>query len=274
MVKNVIDCWVNVRSPDFVPPFSEKVFAALAKRFPTSVADESYKDAADLVSMMDSAGVTKAVLTDPYDSEPLRVEIERSMADFPDRFIGATAIIPSTAAVDKQRILEFKARGFSVIKVLGVFSDLPYDDPKFFPVYHVCEEEQLTVTANVGLPLVPISTQTQNPIQLDAVLEHFPDLNVVMCHGGLPYADTCVALMRKWLNLYWMSSAIPQKMMPDSIVEYGNTDGQDRLMLATDFIAYPFEEKIAEVQPGGLFSGEAAENYAWRNAERVFLNNS
>ena len=133
MVTNVIDCWVNVRSPDFVPPFSEKVFAALAKRFPTSVADESYKDAADLVSMMDSAGVTKAVLTDPYDSEPLRLEIERSVADFPDRFIGATAIIPSTAAVDKQRILEFKARGFSVIKVLGVFSDLPYDDPKFFP---------------------------------------------------------------------------------------------------------------------------------------------
>ena len=270
----IIDGWVNAISPRFQVPWDEGVAAALNKRFPNLAASAAaYQDTDSLVGLMDEAGVSKAVLSDPHGSDALRETILDAIARYPDRFIGAAAVHPTTAAQDVAHVRRLKKEGFSAVKCLGVFSGLPYDHPKYFPIFSACEEEQLVVTCNVGLALVPISGEPQNPLTLDPALEHFPDLNIIMCHGGLPWADTCVALMRKWPNLYWMPSDIATHVMPASIVEYGRTDGDDRLLLATGFPALSFTEKVSEVAEGGLFTGEAAENYAWRTASKLFLNN-
>ena len=272
-MQKIFDCWVNAISPDFQPPWNPKIGGALAKRFPNlEAASAAYKNTDALVGLMDEAGVAKAILSDPHGSEALRKTILDAIDRYPDRFLGAAAVHPTVASADKKLIRSLKSQGFVAVKLLGVFSGLSYDHPKYFPIFSTCEEERLVVTCNVGLALVPISAQHQDPLTLDVALEHFPDLNIVMCHGGLPWADTCVALMRKWPNLYWIPSDIATNVMPPSIVDYGRTDGQDRLMMATGFPALSFEEKVSEVEPGGLFEGEAAENYAWKNAERVFLN--
>lgn len=274
-MRQIFDCWVNAISSDFQPPWNPKVGEALAKRFPNlEAASAAYTDIEALIGLMDEAGVTKAILSDPYGSEALRKVILSAIDRYPDRFLGAAAVHPTIASEDKMLVRNLKSQGFVAIKLLGVFSGLPYDHPKYFPIFSICEEEHLVVTCNVGMALVPISAQHQDPLTLDIALAHFPDLKIVMCHGGLPWADTCVALMRKWPNLYWIPSDIATDVMPSSIVDYGRTDGKDRLMMATGFPALSFEEKVSEVGSGGLFEGEAAENYAWKNANRVFLNSS
>ena len=269
----VIDCWVNASSSEFVPPFNERVLQRMMERAP-QVAENAMQapDLSSLLALMDACGVTKAVLTDPYGSEILQREVDAGLAFAPERFAGCAAIHPTTAANDRRRIRDLKSRGYRSIKVLGVFSDLPYDDPKYFPIYAACEEEDLVLTCTVGLPHVPLSNQRQDPLTLDPVLAHFPDLTVVMCHGGLPWAESCVALMRKWTNLYWMTSALDQKLMPPAIVDYARKDGGDRLMFATDFPAHHFNKTIAESELINTGSTRIAENFAWRVADKLFFN--
>ena len=269
----IIDGWVNAISPDYQLPWDKNVEMAINKRFPNYAANSAaYQDTDTLIGLMDEAGVSKAVLCDPHGSEALRIAIVDALARYPDRFIGSAAVHPTKAAQDVGLVRRLKADGFSAVMCLGVFSGLPYNHPKYFPIFATCEEEQLVVTCNVGLALVPISGEQQNPLTLDPALEHFPDLSIIMCHGGLPWAESCVAMMRKWSNLHWMPSDIATHVMPQSIIDYGRTDGSDRLLLATGFPALSFRDKVSEVAEGGLFTGEAAENYAWRTASRLFLN--
>ena len=220
---------------------------------------------------MDEADIDKAILSDPFGDESLRASILKACDAFPDRLMAATAVHPSTARQAKAEVRTLKARGFSVIKALGVFSGVQYDDPKYFSVFSACEEEELVLTCNVGLALVPISGMHQNPLTLDPMLEHFPDLKVVMCHGGMPWAETCVAMMRKWPNLFWMSSDIAPHAMPPEIIRYARSDGSDRIIMATGFPALSFDEQTHETKAGGLFEGELGEKYAIENGRRVFL---
>lgn len=266
-----IDGWINAVHPEFIPPFDPALIEIGLRRSPNVMQNmAAYTGLPALVDLMDAAGVEKGVLTDAYGSPLLEKIIDRAMEDYPDRFAGAVAVHPSTARADIRRVRDYKKRGYKSIKVLGVFSGLAYDDPKYFPIYAACEEEGLVLSCAVGLPHIPISNQPQRPMALDPVLEHFPDLEVVMCHGGLPWAAECVALMRKWPRLSWMSSVLGEHRLPQEIIEFGNDDGADRLMWATDFPVLSFEEK-ALTGKRAHFNGEAGENYAWKTAERIFF---
>lgn len=105
----------------------------------------------------------------------------------------------------------------------------------------------------------------------DIVLEYFLDLNIIMCYGGLFWVDMCVVLMWKWFNFYWIFFDIVIGVMLFLIVDYGCMDGKDCLMMVMGFFVFFFEEKVLEVEVGGLFEGEVVENYVWKNVECVFL---
>ena len=267
----LIDGWLNAHHPEFSPPFDPKLLGTATRRSPNVLKNTAaYTDLPAVIALMDAAGVSKAVMTDPYGSEHLQSAVETAIEAHPDRFGGCVAVLPHSALGDMRRIRSYKQRGYCAIKVLGVFSGLPYDHPKYFPIYAACEEEGLVLTCTVGMPHIPISDQHQDPLTLDVVMEHFPGLDVVMCHGGLPWAAACVALMRKWPRLHWMSSVIAEQRLPREIIEFGNDDGGDRLLWATDFPALSFDEK-APKNSKAHFHGETSENYAWKNAERLFF---
>ena len=78
-------------------------------------------------------------------------------------------------------------------------------------------------------------------------------------------------MMRKWQKLHWMSSALPLYKIPRTIVDFGNTDGSDQLMYASDFPGYSLGDGAAEMEPGALFEEHVIEKYAWKNAQRVFF---
>lgn len=267
----LIDCWLNAHHPEFAPPFDPELLEIGTKRSPNLLKNSAEYTGLDaVVDLMDSGGVAKAVITDPYGSELLQSAVDTAIETHPDRFVGCVAVQPSSALQDMRKIRSYRERGYRAIKVLGVFSGLPYDHPKYFPIYAACEEESLVLSCTVGMPHIPISDQLQDPMALDVVMEHFPSLNVAMCHGGLPWAASCVALMRKWPRLYWMSSVIAEQRLPREIIDFGNDDGADRLMWATDFPALSFDEKRPE-GANNHFTGDAAENYAWKTAERIFF---
>ena len=267
----LIDCRLNAWHPDFVSPIDPKAYAAAVKRVPNIAANRQiHRDLPALVEAMDESGVANAVMCAQYDSDLLQRAIEYAREQYPGRFVGAASVEPQAASIDVAKVRRLAERGYASICLTSAISGVAYDDARYFPIYAACEEAGLVVDCQVGLPHAPISNQTMHPLTLDPVLDHFPDLTIVMYHAGLPWAAECVAMMRKWPRLCWMSSAVAEHRMPREIIDFGNDDGDDRLMWGTDFPALSFEEK----EPAGAnahFAAEAAENYAWRTAERIYL---
>jgi predicted TIM-barrel fold metal-dependent hydrolase len=53
-----------------------------------------------------------------------------------------------------------------------------------------------------------------DPMDLDDVAVDFPDLTIVMAHGGRPlWMDTCMFLLRRHPNVYMDISGIPPKTL-------------------------------------------------------------
>ena len=63
----------------------------------------------------------------------------------------------------------------------------------------------------------------------------FPELVFVTRHGCEPWVDLCIALMRKWPNLHYSTSAFAPRHYPPEIVAFANGDGAERVVYAGYF---------------------------------------
>ena len=88
-----------------------------------------------------------------------------------------------------------------------------------------CIELNMAVFINVGFPGPRVLAFSQDPMHLDEVCWFFPELRVVMRHGGEPWEDVCVKLMLRWPNLYFATTAFAPKYYPKAIIDYANCAG-------------------------------------------------
>jgi predicted TIM-barrel fold metal-dependent hydrolase len=109
------------------------------------------------------------------------------------------------------------------------------DDAGCYPLYAACCELGIPVFVNVGVPGPRFPMAPQHVEHLDRVLYDFPELVVVMRHGGEPWEALAVKLMLKWPNLHYSTSAFAPKHYPRAIIDHANTRGADRIMYAGYF---------------------------------------
>ena len=100
---------------------------------------------------------------------------------------------------------------------------IPPNSKEYYPVYAKCIELNMAVFINVGFPGPRVLAFSQDPMHLDEVCWFFPELRVVMRHGGEPWEDVCVKLMLRWPNLYFATTAFAPKYYPKAIIDYANT---------------------------------------------------
>jgi predicted TIM-barrel fold metal-dependent hydrolase len=92
-----------------------------------------------------------------------------------------------------------------------------------------------------------------------------------MAHGGDPWADICVKLMKKWENLYYMSSAYSPRRLPSQVIEYLDRGGTLKVMWASDYPILDFARCRSDIEQMGLSSADARYHFAYANASRVLL---
>jgi len=85
-------------------------------------------------------------------------------------------------------------------------------------IYRRCEERQLPVLIHTGTSIFPgARSKWGNPMELDDVAIDFPDLTIVMAHGGRPlWMDEAFFILRRHRNVYLELSGIP----PARLLEY------------------------------------------------------
>jgi predicted TIM-barrel fold metal-dependent hydrolase len=164
-----------------------------------------------------------------------------------------------------------ESEGYRLIRMLGLQTQLPYNDPAYYPVYAKCVELGVPVGLNVGFPGPQVPSKHQDPLAVDDVAAFFPDLTIVLQHGGEPWVDMCVKLMVKWPRIHYMTSAIAPKHIPRAIIDYANTRGADRVMFASDYPLLTHRRCMSEVRSLPFKDADRFAKFMTGNAQRLFF---
>lgn len=196
--------------------------------------DQSLDAVAETLGLMDKFGIEVGMIsmTDARTSQALR--------DHPDRFIASLAV-DGNRGMDQIReiVAMHEKHGIRAVTTFpaGVSPQIPINDKLWYPIYSKCVELDIPVFTAVGVPGPRVKMMPQYVGFLDEVCYDFPELKIVMRHGGEPWADMAVKLMLKWPNLYYSTSGFAPKYIPKEIIDFANTRGAGKIIYAG---YYPF----------------------------------
>lgn len=108
---------------------------------------------------------------------------------YPNRLIGFTSINPDRYKPHKKverAVKEFGMKGVKLYPHSGFYPN----DMRLNLVYEKCAELDIPVMIHTGIKAVSWqSLKYNNPVYVDDVATNFPDLKIVMCHGGYPWVE-------------------------------------------------------------------------------------
>ena len=194
--------------------------------------DDDQARVATLLREMDAWGIEKALIPVSY-ADTASVLGVRS---YPGRLLGSFLVDPNQG-MDTVRLLTRAVEDLGAVAAAffpcGCVPQVPIDNKKAFPVYAKCVELDIPIFVNVGVPGPRVPMKAQKVSRIDEVCWFFPELKVVMRHGGEPWTELAVKLMVKWPNLFYSTSAFAPRYYPQAIVDFANSSrGADRVMYA------------------------------------------
>ena len=264
---DVIDAWINPN----LGPLSDSndvsyLFPGLRERVKRGTTLDQ------LIDEMDAAGVHKGLLCSGYAGDGDREWVTAARDKYPERF-GLSHVVDPREGMRAVRLVDelVQREGYGLIRMLGLQTKLYYNDPAYYPVYAKCVELGVPVGLNVGFPGPQVPSKYQDPLPVDDVAAFFPELTIVLQHGGEPWVDTCVKLMIKWPRIHYMSSAITPKHIPRAVIDYANTRGADRVMFASDYPLLTHERCMREARALPFKDFGRFSSFMAGNARRMFF---
>ncbi len=214
-----------------------------------------------LLRLMDEAGVDVAVLPaeDAETTSGMRVPNEKVAAfarQCPERFIGMAAVDPHKG-MKAVRELEYAVNdlGMKCLCLEPWLHKLRSNDKLYYPLYAKCIELGIPVWIHSSINYVPhLPMDFGRPIYLDEVAGHFPELQIIAGHGGWPWVNEMMAFLWRHANAYTDISAIRPRYlaMPgtgwETLMQYGNSLLQDKIIFGTAWPAQQFKESIEEIK--------------------------
>lgn len=270
----IFDGWLNANPPEWGVPELHR--ETLTRVFPKGMRELAEKGWTidDLLGLMDGAGVDAGMLTtlpELYEDMDDAVEyMAKARDDHPDRFLIGAGVDPRKG-MEAVRQVERWVRDYDVrlIRVIPYWIGLPPSHGIYYPIYAKCIEMGVPIGVNIGLPGPKKPGWVQEPLHLDEVCLHFPELPIIGSHMGFPWQDMVVSLMVRHENLHLMTSAWSPKHYPESIKHHMNSRGIGRVLWASDYPALTIERAIDEVDLLDL-KPEARQQFVCDAAVRLF----
>jgi len=208
----------------------------------------------------------------------LGVNFERStsveaLQRHPDRFFGSYEVNPNRGMEGVRELVraveELGVRAATAFPA-GMTPQVPINDKRFYPIYAKCIELDIPICITTGVPGPRVPMACQKTELLDEVCWFFPELKVVMRHGAEPWDALAMKLMLKWPNLYYSTSAFAPRYYPQTIIDYANTRGADKIMYAGYYPMGLSLERIFTEMPNVPFKDDVWPKFLRENALRVF----
>ena len=197
----------------------------------------------------------------------------RARREHPGRFHLMASVDPNRG-LDALRDLSAAKADHDVVAAMcfpsGTFPQVGIDDKKMYPIYMRCVELDIPICINGGIVGPRMPSWPQHVERFDNVLYDFPELTMVMMHGGEPWTALAVKLMLKWPGLHYMTSAFAPKHYPRDVVAFANTRGADKVMFCGYFPAGLTLERQMRELPDVPFRDHVWPKFLRENARRVF----
>ena len=235
-----------LRDKESLVAFSKPPTEFLFKGMPEKPADMDVVDW--VLREMDRFEIERALIDVTNPESPAR----RALKKYPERFIGEFCPNPNMGMDDVLAMQRaYEELGIRAAGMGPAFFNpqVPINDKKMYPIYAKCSELGIPIFITVGAPGPRVPMACQHVELLDEVCWFFPDLNVVMRHGGEPWVDSVVKLLLRWPNLYFATSGFAPKHIPKDVIEFANKRGANKLIYSGYFAAgLSLERTFSELQ--------------------------
>jgi hypothetical protein len=185
-------------------------------------------DPGALLDVMDAAGVDRACLINYVAPEVIGLteDVNRFISGYakadPRRLVPFGSVHPRRSKDPKRDVerlaSKLEIRGLKIHPPHQLFAANAYADGRLAAlrtIYRTAERIGLPVMVHTGTSVFPgARSKFGDPLALDDVAQDFPDLTLIMAHGGRPlWCDTAFFLVRRHPNLYLDISSIPPRRL-------------------------------------------------------------
>lgn len=221
----VTDCHVHINPVWEMRPDALKLLATVDPAVKRYVSEPS-----EFLRYLDRAGVERAVLINyvapeviGYTEAANSFVSEYVRAD-PERLIAVGGIRPDHPDPEHEVAHLAKGLGIRALKLHPphqLFRPNAYVDgelPGLRALYDACSRHRLPVIFHTGTSIFPRArNRFADPIFIDDIALDFPDLTIVLAHGGRPvWMETAMFLARRFPNVWLDVSGTP----PARLLEY------------------------------------------------------
>jgi len=231
---------------------------------------------------MDEAGVDLAVVQGrnspevfmgkKFNAAFIRNERIAELQDkYPKRFIGLGGIDPSNTAHDAVRethrcVRELGLKGIFVEPGRALKSNP--DDERMYPIYEKCLELDVPINLMSG-PYAGRDIDASNPLYVDRVATRYPDLKILLGHGGYPYIQEVLGVAFKHTNVYVSPDMYIFAPGGLAYVEAANGTLRDQIVYGSAYPLRPLVQTVSDNRTIG-FEADALKQYFSGNARTLF----
>lgn len=228
-----------------------------AERYGTPALFDLYDEDGTLVprrfdEYMAGEGVDLAILFSEYSPKSTGIQPVEDLLPLmehnPDRFRLMANLNPHLhypLADELKRQISLGAVGLKLHPVHGTF---PPNERMLYPAYAFCEREGFPVVFHCGTSVFPGATNRYaDPALIEDVARDFPDLTIVLAHGGRGWWYDAAAFMANMRENVWIEvSGLPPKKLPDYYANHNFERLARKMIFGTDWPGVPGIQKNAE----------------------------
>jgi predicted TIM-barrel fold metal-dependent hydrolase len=161
-----------------------------------------------------------------------------------------------------------REHGFRGVKLYPTYEYFYPNQPLLYPVYAKAQELGVPVMAHTGSSVFTgARLKYGDPLYWDDVAVDFPELTIIMCHGGrMLWYDRAAALVRLHKNMYFDISGLPPKRLLDYWPDLERL--ADQVLFGTDWPGASISGNLKAFRSIDL-SDEAKQKILWANGARI-----
>lgn len=230
----------------------------------------------EVVADLDRHHVVKAVITGrdcetTYASKSNNGSVAEFVGKYPEKFIGYVGLDPHKGMRAVRELKQaVEQQGFRGASIDPYLAQIYVNDAKYYPLYAKCCELDVPVVITTGpATLVPNAVIDHvAPRYIDFVARDFPELKIIVSHGGYPWVNEMIIVAQRNENVYLELSEYEFFPMSEAYIHAVNTIIADKVLYASAHPFVDFREALKNYEKLPL-KPEVREKVLYRNAARL-----